>query len=79
VHEKFDDAFHHMIISSEVGVAKPDAKIYHIALEQVQVRANEAVFVDDFIENIEACEQLGIKGVHFKDAESTIKQLRKLL
>lgn len=77
--EKFDDAFHHMVISAEVGVAKPDARIYHIALEQLQVKAEEAVFVDDVLENIEACEKVGMKGVHFKDAKSAIKQVKSLL
>jgi len=77
--EKFDDAFHHMIISAEVGVAKPEAKIYQIALEQLQVKAREAVFVDDVQENIKACEKLGMKGIHFKDSESALKQLKALL
>ncbi|HAV78675.1 MAG TPA: hypothetical protein DCX53_15105 [Anaerolineae bacterium] len=79
VREKFDDVFHHMVISAEVGVAKPDAKIYQIALDQLQVQANEAVFVDDFFENIEACEEVGMKGIHFKDSETAIQHLRKLL
>jgi len=79
VREKFDDVFDHMVISAEVGVAKPDAKIYHIALEQLQVQAEEAVFVDDFIENIEACEELGMEAIHFKNAESAIQQLKELL
>jgi len=77
--EKFDDAFHHMVISAEVGVAKPDAKIYHIALEQLQVQPDEAIFIDDFYENIEACEKLGMKGIHFKDSQSALEQLKQLL
>ena len=77
--EKFDDAFEYMVISSEVGAAKPDPKIFQIALEQLQVRANEAVFVDDFMENIEACEKVGMKGIHFRDVESAMKQLKALL
>ena len=79
IREKFDDAFDYMIISAEVGVAKPEAKIYHIALEQLGVSPNEAVFVDDFIENIEACEKLGIHGIHFKDAKTAIQQVKKML
>jgi len=79
VREKFDDVFHHLTISAEVGAAKPSAKIYEIALEQLQVKAKEAVFVDDVLENIEACESLGMKGIQFKDPESTLKQLRALL
>ena len=77
--EKFDDAFDAMIISAEVGVAKPSPRIFQLALDQLKVRANEAVFVDDFIENIEACEKLGLKGIHFTDPESAIEQVKALL
>ena len=79
VREKFDDAFDKMIISAEVGAAKPEPKIFQIALEQFGVKPKEAVFVDDFYINIEGCEKVGIKGIHFKDAESTLQQLKKLL
>ena len=79
LHEKFDDAFEYMVISAEVAVAKPDPKIFQIALEQLQVKPNEAVFVDDFIENIEACKKVGMKGILFKDPESAIKQVKGLL
>jgi putative hydrolase of the HAD superfamily len=79
VREKIIDAFDHIIISAEVGVAKPEPEIYRIALEQAGVRPEEAVFVDDFYVNIEGCEKVGMKGVHFKDAESALEQLRQLL
>ena len=77
--EKFDDAFHHLTISAEVGVAKPEARIYQFALEQLQVKAKEAVFVDDVLENIKACEKLGMRGIHFKDPDSALGQLKALL
>ena len=77
--EKFDDAFDHMIISAEVGAAKPSAKIYRIALEQLKVQPKEAVFVDDFFENIEGCEKVCMKGIHFKDPQSTLQQLKKMI
>ncbi len=73
VREKFDDAFDNMIISAEVGAAKPSAQIYKIALEQLDVSPSEAVFVDDFYENIEGCEKVGMTGIHFKDAESALR------
>ena len=77
--QKFDDAFDHMVISGEVGVLKPEPRIYQIALEQAGVSPDEAVFVDDFYENIEGCEKVGMKGIHFKDPESALKQLKSLL
>ena len=79
VREKFDDAFDKMIISAEVGAMKPEAKIFQIALKQFGVNPNEAVFIDDFLINIEGCEKVGMKGIHFKDPESALKQLKKLL
>jgi epoxide hydrolase-like predicted phosphatase len=79
VREKMVDAFDHIIISAEVGVAKPEAKIYQIALEQAGVSPEEAVLVDDFYANIEGCEKVGMLGIHFKDAQSTLQQIKQLL
>jgi len=79
VRKKFDDAFDRMIISAEVGAMKPEAKIFQIALEQFGVSPNEAVFVDDFRVNIEGCEKVGMQGIHFKDPETALQQLKELL
>ena len=79
IRKKIDDAFEHLTISAEVGMAKPETKIYHLALEQAQVKAGEAVFVDDVLANIEACEAVGMKGIHFKDPHASMEQLKKLL
>ena len=79
VREKMEDAFDHIIISAEVGVAKPEAKIFQIALEQAGVSPEEAVFVDDFYVNIEGCEKVGMKGIHFKDAQSALQHIKQLL
>lgn len=79
VRKKIDDTFDTLTISAEVGIAKPEAKIYHLALEQAQVKANEAVFVDDMPANIEACQQVGMKGILFKDPQEAMDQLKRLL
>ena len=79
VSQKFDDVFHAMTISAEVGVTKPTAKIYQLALEQARVQPEAAVFVDDFIENVEGARKLGMSAIHFRDAESTLTELKKLL
>jgi epoxide hydrolase-like predicted phosphatase len=79
VREKFDDAFDKMIISAEVGAMKPEPKIFQIALQQFGVKPEEAVFVDDFYVNIQGCEKVGIRGIHFKDPETALQQLNELL
>ena len=79
VRQKLADAFDTLTISAEVGVAKPEAKIYQFALEQAQVKAEAAVFVDDVPANIEACEALGMKGILFRDPLKAMNELKKLL
>jgi epoxide hydrolase-like predicted phosphatase len=77
--QKFEDAFDGLVMSAEVGVAKPKAEIYLLALEQLKVSPGEAVFVDDFIENIEGARAVGMSAIHFKEPETAIAQLKKLL
>lgn len=79
VHQGFDDAFEQMIISAEVKVMKPEARIYQIALEQAGVHPNEAVFVDDFIENVYAAQAIGMHALHFREPLETLNALRNLL
>lgn len=77
--EGFADAFDEMIISAEVGLMKPDARIYRLALERLGVPPHEAVFVDDMPKNVEAAQALGMHGILFRDTAQTLDQIRKLL
>jgi putative hydrolase of the HAD superfamily len=77
--EKFDDVFDSMIISAEVGVMKPKPEIYLLALEQLCVSPAEAIFVDDFIVNVEGARAVGMSSIQFKDSKQTVTALRKLL
>jgi epoxide hydrolase-like predicted phosphatase len=77
--EKFADAFDHLTISAEIGVMKPEAAIFQHALDQSGVKPKEAVFMDDFAENVAGCEAVGMHGIHFKTTEQALKDLKKLL
>lgn len=77
--EKFEDAFDVLVISAEVRIAKPMPGIYHHALDALGTQPAEAVFVDDFSENIEACRKLGMKGVFFRSAEQALADVKNLL
>ncbi len=52
--QKFEDVFDEMIISAEVGLMKPDPRIYRLALEKLGVQPEESVFLDDVLVNVEA-------------------------
>lgn len=77
--EKLVELFDSVTISAEVGVMKPEARIYSIALEQAKVKAEEAVFVDDVQVNIDACQEIGMKGILFKDPQKAMEELKKIL
>ena len=79
VAQKLDDAFDAMVISAEIGVMKPDARIYQIALEKFDVAPAEAVFVDDFIKNVEGARAVGMQAIHFVQPEQAMKELKQLL
>ncbi len=76
-HVKIADIFDHMVISSEIGIAKPDPRVYQIALEGLQMDPARAVFVDDFTENIEGAEAVGMRGLHFQDPQTVMQTLRE--
>jgi putative hydrolase of the HAD superfamily len=75
----FEDAFDHMIISAEVGMMKPAAEIYQYALERFGVAPQEAVFLDDFEENITGAQAVGMNAIHFKDPLLAFQHLRSML
>lgn len=70
--------FDTIVISSEVGLIKPEPEIFHYILEEMSARPEEAVFVDDNPHNVKAAETLGIAGIIFKDALTLQKDLDSL-
>jgi putative hydrolase of the HAD superfamily len=61
IHE-FDD----YVLSFRVGAMKPDPAIYRAALACAACAPAEAFFVDDLPVNIQAAEELGIKGILYQ-------------
>ena len=68
-----------MIISSEIGMIKPEKDFYDYALDLMHVEAGEAIFIDDSIENIAAAEELGFNTILFSDTVSAIEEIKKYL
>jgi len=68
-----------ILISAELGVAKPNPKIYHILAERVKRDFGEILFVDDFIENVIAADQLGIQTIHYQPGMSLSKKIKSRL
>ncbi|NJN96285.1 MAG: HAD family phosphatase [Anaerolineales bacterium] len=74
----FIHLFDGVVISSEVGLMKPDPRIYHLAVESVGAIPAEALFIDDFSQNIEGAKAVGIQTVHFINPETARQEIARL-
>lgn len=60
------DAFDVIVGSAEEEIMKPEAAIFNRTLERLGREPEEAVFIDDSLENIAGARSLGIHAVHFR-------------
>lgn len=72
VHD-LEQHFHEIVISSEVGMVKPNPEIFKLG-----VSASEAIFIDDNPGHVAAAEKVGIKGVQFISANQLKKDLHSI-
>jgi epoxide hydrolase-like predicted phosphatase len=72
------ELFDAVIISGEVGVRKPDPRMYGLATDGLGLASERCVFVDDWAPNVEAAEAVGMRGVLHESAERTIAKLERL-
>jgi HAD superfamily hydrolase (TIGR01509 family) len=70
----FDD----IVISAEVGFRKPEPEIFELALNRLDARPAETLFVDDFAHNVQAARELGIRGHRFTTPGRLRAALRRL-
>jgi epoxide hydrolase-like predicted phosphatase len=76
---KIADAFDEIFISAELGLAKPDPRLYQQVLDRLAVQPAEAVFVDDFPENVEGARAAGMQAIQFRAREQALEELGKVL
>jgi putative hydrolase of the HAD superfamily len=67
------DSFRLFFSSGFVGLRKPDARIFQLALEVTQQKPEECLFIDDHALNVKRAQLAGMGAIQFRDAE----QLRK--
>jgi putative hydrolase of the HAD superfamily len=75
----FPELFDGVVISGDVGLRKPDPRIYELGAEAVDLPPSACVFVDDLPGNLKPARELGMATVHHVRAEQTIFELEDLL
>ena len=66
----FNDLFKKAYYSHEIGVRKPDEAIFKFILQDSNLVAEETLFVDDAISNIEGAKKVGIKTYHVQNYDT---------
>jgi 2-haloacid dehalogenase len=70
--------FEAIVISGEVGIAKPDPRIFRHLLERTGLAARSTVFVDDSPTNVAAAANLGMVALQFQDPATLRRDLEGL-
>ena len=67
--------FEHVAVSAELGVLKPDPRMYQHVLEAGSLAAAECVFFDDVARNVEGAKAVGMEAFVFTDAAQARRDL----
>lgn len=75
----FDEITDLLVYSHEVGIAKPDPRIYQLACARLGVRPGETVFVDDNQLMVDGARAAGIQAILFEDNAQAIAEIEDRL
>jgi len=70
--------FRGVLLSGEVGVAKPDPEIFDELCRRFDLRPESTIFIDDKAANVDAARALGFAGHHFEGAAGLRAELVRL-
>jgi glucose-1-phosphatase len=71
--------FDELVFSYDVGEMKPSPKMFEVAVKKANCAANECLFVDDKLANVEGATACGLEAVQFLSAEQFYEELKTKL
>ena len=75
------DFFNHLkgiVVSGDEKLIKPDPKLYQVLLHRYDLKANESLFIDDNIHNIETAQKMGFHTIHFTEKTDLEKEVKEM-
>ncbi len=75
----FDEMTDVIIYSHEVGIAKPERRIYELACERLGVQPGEMIFLDDAKRCVAAARDCGIHAILFQNTAQAIADIEAVL
>ncbi|WP_282136118.1 HAD-IA family hydrolase [Seonamhaeicola maritimus] len=77
-YNEFKDCFNEFYLSHEMNLRKPDANIFNFVLNKNNLRANECLFVDDNLDNINTAKKLNFITWHINPKIDDVSNLFNL-
>jgi 2-haloacid dehalogenase len=79
-YKRFDffKEFNGIVVSGEEKIIKPDKEIFHLLLNRYHLNAEDTIFIDDNINNIETATEIGLYTIHFESTsqlEATLSSI----
>ena len=74
----FFQEFEGIVISGDEKMKKPEKKIYHLLLDRYQIRAENSVFIDDSLKNINVAKGIGFGTIHIDNGTVLEHELQKM-
>lgn len=75
--KKYTKKFDSVIVSCDVGMRKPNPKIYKFLLKKLKLPAKQVLFIDNQEWNIKPADKIGMKTILFKNNSQLFNQLEK--
>lgn len=76
---RFEELADLIVYSHEVGMSKPDPRIYLLTCERLGVRPAEAVFLDDAQLAVDGARAVGMQAILFEDNAQAIAEIEARL
>jgi putative hydrolase of the HAD superfamily len=74
-----EEYFDVIVVSAEIGFAKPEAQAYEITADRLAVRLDECVFIDDREDFCEAARGVGMQAVFYQSFDQAKADLERIL
>lgn len=78
-HYHFLQIFDYSVFSYEIGIRKPDKKIYQFVCRKLKVKPQETIFIDDMLNNVEGARKAGLIGIQYLSFNQLKHELKQIL
>ncbi|MEM6423398.1 MAG: HAD-IA family hydrolase, partial [Pseudomonadota bacterium] len=68
--------FRDVVVSGKERMMKPDPAIYHVLLDRNGLVAEDCLFIDDSVANVDAARAVGMAAIHFTEPDALADALK---